>query len=145
MKIYNTIVLLLLLGCSTEVDAQAQLTVKGIVMDDKASALPSVTISLLNAKDSTLLMQTVSQWNGRYEITYSLPGEFLLKYESIGYQTSFSVSFIAKDGQPVHALPVRLKVAFHGLQGVTVSVPAGAIRMYADKMVLNVRTSIHST
>ncbi len=90
MPLSKLIVLLLLIITAFTVNAQSRLTIKGMVLNDKEAAIPSANVSLLNAKDSSLLMQVITKENGKYEIISSLQGNFILKYESIGYKTGFS-------------------------------------------------------
>ncbi len=139
------IVGLLLIICSLKVNAQVKLTIKGVVLNNKEAAIPSANIALLNAKDSSLLMQVITEENGKYEINYSSGGSFILKYESIGYKAFFSSSFLVKQGQSYEASPVQLKPVSYNLDAVIVTSFKKPIEVTADKIVFNVRNSINST
>lgn len=66
--------------------AQAQkFSIKGQVTDTLSSALPSTTVMLLNAKDSTLVNFGVSDLKGFFEIKNVNKGEYLLKVTFVGY------------------------------------------------------------
>lgn len=145
MKIFTFIIFPFLILFATRANAELKLTIKGIVVNDKKAAIPSVNISLLNAKDSTLLIQVTSKENGKYEIVYSLPGDFILKYESIGFKTNFSTSFMVKGGQTYEALPAQLETNSYNLNNVTVTSSRKVIQVNADKMIFNVQNSINST
>jgi hypothetical protein len=78
--------ILLMVLVLAAVAAQAQkFSVKGQVTDTLASALPSTTVMLLNAKDSTLVNFGVSDLKGFFEIRNVNKGEYLLKVTFVGY------------------------------------------------------------
>jgi len=135
----------LLIICSCKLNAQLNLIIKGIVLNDKEAAIPHANVSLFNANDSSLLMQVVTEENGKYEINYSLQGDFILKYESIGYKANFSTSFKLKEGESYEASPVQLKPVSYNLDAVTVTSLKKSIEVTAGKMVFNVQNSINST
>jgi len=145
MTLSKLIVLLLFVICSFRVDAQLKLTIKGVVLNDKEAVIPFANVSLLNAKDSSLLMQVVAGENGKYEIVSSSQGDFILKYESMGYKPGFSSSFILKERQSYEASPVQLKRVSYNLDNVTVISSKKSIQVTAGKMVFNVQNSINST
>ncbi len=67
-------------------NAQAQkFSIKGQVTDTLSSALPSTTVMLLSAKDSTLVNFGVSDLKGFFEIRNVNKGEYLLKVTFVGY------------------------------------------------------------
>lgn len=62
-------------------------SVKGTVMEEgKREALPFVNILLLSANDSSQVGGSVSDIDGRFEISGVRRGEYLLKVQSMGYR-----------------------------------------------------------
>jgi hypothetical protein len=61
--------------------------VKGQLTDTLSSPLPSATIMILHAKDSSLANFGVSSANGRFEIKNLNRGEYIFKVSFVGYRT----------------------------------------------------------
>lgn len=73
--------------------------ISGTVQDNADKPLPAVTISLLSAKDSSLLKTEVTDANGRYEINTGREGNLLIRYSSIGFEPHYSAVFEKRTGR----------------------------------------------
>lgn len=80
MKQFNLTFLLLLAG----VIAYAQQTVSGIVKDEQ-SAIPSATVLLLHAVDSSLALSELTDENGSFTFKNVVDGNYLLDVRFVGY------------------------------------------------------------
>lgn len=125
--------------------AQGQSKVTGKVTDEKNATLSAVTVSLLNAKDSSLVKAAISDAAGKFEIPVSNAGDFLLSYELVGFEKKSSAVFSVKEGQTVTLNTEVLAVAAVKLQGVTITSKKPMIEVKADKTVFNVEASINAT
>jgi hypothetical protein len=67
--------------------------VSGTVKDNKGNALAHVTISLLKAKDSTLVKSEISNTAGKFEMQIPAQQTYLLLYTMVGYQNKYSNIF----------------------------------------------------
>jgi outer membrane receptor protein involved in Fe transport len=67
--------------------AAQKFSVKGEVLDTLNNPLPSATVLLMNAADSTLVNFGVSDTNGMFELKAIDPKEYLFKITFIGYRT----------------------------------------------------------
>lgn len=134
-----------LLMTTTQISAQNKSTVDGNVKDNNGKALESVTVSLLKAKDSTLIKTDITDGNGQFELSASAGGKFLLSYAIVGYDKKFSDHFELQAGQSFHAGAVSLNAAPKKLQDVTVTSRKPMIEVKADKTIFNVENSINAT
>jgi iron complex outermembrane receptor protein len=133
------------LAITTQGFTQSKTTVSGSVRDNSGKALQSVTVSLLLAKDSSLVKADVTDANGQFQISPAKTGKFFLSYTIIGFEKSFSESFELQNGQNYQAASVSLVPAAKKLQDVTVTSRKPMIEIKADKTVFNVENSITAT
>lgn len=142
------IFIICLVGCAQVAFAQGPLnnTVKGSVKDISGKALPSVTVSLLAAKDSLLKKAEVTDDQGRFSIANVKEGKYLLNYSNVGFDKAYSKVFTLKEGESFVSEPVVLKAVASKLQGVTVTTTTKPmIEVRADKTIFNVEASINAT
>jgi iron complex outermembrane recepter protein len=140
--IFTTLIFTTLI--SMQSTAQGPGKISGKVTDGK-KALASVTISLLQAKDSSLVKADASNTAGEFEIPVVKVGDYLLSYTAVGFEKKYSPVYTISDGQTVTAATEALTVAAAKLQGVTVSSKKPMIEVKADKTVFNVEASINAT
>jgi hypothetical protein len=133
------------LAITTQSFAQSKATVTGNVKDNTGKGLPAVSVSLLQAKDSSLVKADVTDANGQFEIVSTRSGKFLLSFSSIGFEKKFSDQFELEAGQTYQAGSATLQVAVKKLQDVTVTARKQMIEIKADKTIFNVESSINAT
>jgi iron complex outermembrane receptor protein len=133
------------LAITTQGFAQSRTTVSGSVKDNSGKALQSVTVSLLQAKDSSLVKADVTDGEGKFQIVSAKSGKFLLSYSIIGFEKKFSETFDLQDGQNYNAPATSLAPASKKLQDVTVTSKKPMIEIKADKTIFNVEASINAT
>jgi iron complex outermembrane receptor protein len=132
------------LAITTQGFAQSKSSVTGSVKESTGKALQSVTVSLLQAKDSSLVKADVSDADGKFQITTAKSGKSLLSYSIIGFEKHFSEAF-ELNGQNFAAPAITLQVAAKKLQDVTVTSRKPMIEIKADKTIFNVENSINAT
>lgn len=133
------------LAISTQSFAQVKTSVTGNVNDNAGKPLAAVTVSLLQAKDSSLAKADVTNTDGQFEIVAPKAGRFLLSYGIIGYDKQYSAPFELQAGQNYNAGSVKLIAAVKRLQDVTVTARKPMIEIKADKTIFNVESSINAT
>jgi hypothetical protein len=136
--------LLILLLSSLQSMAQVPAKISGMVSDINKKGLPAVTITLLLAKDSSLIKADASDAGGKFEIEVIKNDTFLLSYSAVGFETKYSQPFTIQ-GQNFTAATQQLVIAATKLQGVTVTTKKPLIEIKADKTVFNVEASINAT
>ncbi len=139
------IFLFALLCISTQSFSQSKNKVTGTVKSADGKALTAITVSLLKAKDSSLVKADVTDNGGAFEITVLNTGSFLLSYTSVGFEKKYSPLFDLAEGKTYTAPAVTLNTATTKLQDVTVTAKKPLIEIKADKMVFNVENSINAT
>ncbi len=133
------------LALTTQAFAQGRTTVTGTVKDNTGKGLAAVTVSLLQAADSSLVKADVTGTDGRFEIGTNKAGKFLVSYTSVGFEKQFSAPFDLQTGQTFQAGTVTLEVSVQKLQDVTVVSKKPMIEVKADKTIFNVENSINAT
>jgi iron complex outermembrane receptor protein len=114
----------------------------GAITDNNAKALPSASVSLLRAKDSSLIKIAVSNKEGKYEFESLSNGDYLVSVTSIGFQRKFGEKFsISESNQNVQLAGVSLTPAAKNEAEVTVTAKKPFIETKIDKTVVNVDAS----
>ncbi len=146
MKQRIYLIVLLLTAALSQGFSQYKKTVSGVVQDNKGKGLVGVSVSLLKAKDSSLVKVGVSDKDGSFDINTNAAGSFLLSYNTLGFAKQYSKVFDLSTADNYTAATVSLTVATNKLEEVTVtSTKKPMIEIKADKMVFNVESSINAT
>lgn len=121
-------------------EAQTNQKVSGTVTDAESKPVSSATVSLLRAKDSSLVKLAVSGRSGAYEFLSIKEGRYLLSASSVGFGKAYSQQFEVKDNDV--ALPaLSLREAPKDLGNVTVQAKRPFVETKLDKTVVNVDAS----
>jgi iron complex outermembrane recepter protein len=138
-KILSAIVFILL--SSSNLFAQINLT--GSVTDKNTVGLKATTVSLLLAKDSSLVKAAIADSKGKFEINISKADNYILLYSLIGFENYYSTPFITVDGKNIEVENVQLQTK--NLQSVVVVAKKPMIEVKADKTIFNVEQSINAS
>ncbi|MFN8289206.1 MAG: TonB-dependent receptor [Chitinophagaceae bacterium] len=138
-KLIGVLTGLMLLG--TGLKAQK---VTGSVKDDQGKGLDKTTVSLLNAKDSSVSKLAVTNTNGGFTITAPKAGSYLISTSHVGYATYYSKVFEFA-GSDVNLGDISLQKAAESLAAVTVTSKKPMVEVKADKTILNVEGTINAT
>jgi iron complex outermembrane receptor protein len=126
--------------------AQDKAAVKGTINDHKGIALHAATIYLLKSADSSLVKAGIADEKGSYELVALPPGNYLLSFTAIGFETIFSEQFELKAGQSYQVQPMQLSPKAKHLEGFTVTASKKSLmQVKPDKTVFNVASSISAT
>jgi iron complex outermembrane receptor protein len=141
-----SILLLSLFFCvDTKLSAQNKTngTVVGMVKDNQQKPLDFATVSLLKAKDSTLIKGALTDAKGQYKLTGLAAGKYLISVSMVGYQKSFSKPFTISEANAVFTVEnLVLTAGSQQLKGVSVVAQKPLIERKIDRTVLNVENSI---
>jgi iron complex outermembrane receptor protein len=127
--------------CLTFFSVQAQ-KISGIVTDELGKGLDKATVSLLRAKDSSVVKLAISGAEGRFSFQ-SFLGKFLVSVSHVGYMPKYSGSFELSGDVEIPA--IQMTKAATNLQGVSVTSQKPMIEVRADKTILNVEGTINAT
>lgn len=116
--------------------------ISGAVKDQQGKGLDKTTISLLKAKDSSVVKLSVTDNNGRFSFE-SGPGQYLVSASHVGYILLYSKVFDLSSDVVLGDL--NMIKSEGALQGVTVSSKKPMIEVKADRMIVNVEGTINAT
>ena len=142
-QLFTAFLPLVLLSMKTMAQSPGKVT--GKVTDSKNAPVIAATISLLQATDSSLVKTDVSDNQGKFEISVTKAGQYLVSYSAIGFEKKYSALLDVNEGQTVEVPVASLSVAAAKMQGVTVVSKKPMIEVKADKTVFNVEASINAT
>jgi iron complex outermembrane receptor protein len=135
-----TIAFLTVITTATMAQAPLAKGVKGEVGAQKP--VEAATVTLLNAKDSSVVKTAVTDNQGKFEMPLVKNGHFIVNVNAIGFNAYYSEAFDVTDGQPVYTLKsVTLTAANQQLGGVVVTTKKPFIELKIDKTVVNVDAS----
>lgn len=123
--------------------AKAQ-QISGTVKDQSGKGVDKTTVSLLHAKDSSVVKLSVTDNEGRYSFTQTEAGSYLVSVSHVGFMPYISQP-VAVDGTKDVAVPAVSLVKNEGtLGGVTVVSKKPVVEVKADKTILNVEGTINA-
>jgi iron complex outermembrane receptor protein len=118
----------------------------GKVSATNQSALSAATITLLKAKDSSIVKMSVSDADGRYSFDNPPQGRFLLAVSAVGYEKQYSTPFtISPDSSITELATIVLNPRSNNLKAVTVSARKPLVEQKMDRMIVNVDAFISNT
>jgi len=123
--------------------AEAQ-QISGVVKDQQGKGLEKTTVSLLRAKDSSVVKLVVTGDNGKFSINAPQPGRYLLNASYVGYLSSYSLVFDVSGTGSIEVPELTITKATGNLREVTVTAQKPIIEVKADKTILNVEGTINS-
>lgn len=116
--------------------------VAGKVGDANQATINSASVSLLKAKDSTVIKMSVAGKEGRFEFENVPAGKYLILATAVGHRKTFSKPFDLSDGATVEAEAIVLTPATKELGTVTVTASRAPVEQKIDRVVVNVEASI---
>ncbi len=135
----------IVLGCFITSRAQTNITsakVTGSVVDAQGP-VGYTTVSIIKAKDSTIVAGTLTTEAGAYTFDHIRNGIYLVRAQGVGYQSTFSKPFVVSSSTPTITVPViRMISSNRTLSTVSVTAAKPLIEHQADKIVMNVAGSV---
>ncbi len=116
--------------------------ISGTVLDATGKPLDKTTVTLMNAKDSSIVKLAVTNDAGAYSID-AVPGEYLVQTSHVGFGNSYSKPFAVSADVTVPA--TVLSKAGENLSAVVVTAKKPMIEVRADRTILNVEGTINAT
>lgn len=122
--------------------AQAQ-KVTGVVKDQQGKGMEKSTVSLLRAKDSSVVKLAVTGSDGKFVISAN-EGNYLVNITHVGYSPYYSKPFELSGSGDMDLQGIEISKVSENLQGVTVTAQRPIVEVRADKMILNVEGTINA-
>src|SRR6188768_1914264 len=92
--------------------------VSGIVKDQQGKSVPGSTVSLLNAKDSSVVKLAATNNDGQYSFHSIKTGKYLVGITHVGYANSYSSNFEVSGSGETNVPAVALNKLAAELKGV---------------------------
>ncbi len=118
-------------------------SITGSVIDVNKKPIEVASISLLNAKDSTLAMGAVTDLSGNFSIENAKNGTYILGVSNIGFANYYSAVF-SYEGKAVALGSITLNAVQEQLNAVQIISKKPPFEVKADKMIVNVAGSINA-
>ena len=108
--------------------------------------IDAATVSLLKAKDSSLVKAAITDLSGNFSFENVKNGTYLVRATSIGHSKSYSASFTVSENNPVSNVGVlQLIPVDKALKEVVVTSQKPLIERKIDRTIVNVDASITNT
>jgi iron complex outermembrane recepter protein len=118
--------------------------VSGNVKDQQGKALSNSTVSLLTAKDSSVVKLEASNSNGSYTFNGIKTGHYLVSMSHIGYLPVYSAAFEFSGSGTMNVPDLQVVKITGDLKEVVVTSKKPMVEVKADKIILNVEGTINS-
>jgi iron complex outermembrane receptor protein len=117
--------------------------VAGHVIDGNTKTIESATITLLNAKDSTIAKISAANKEGKFVFENVADGLYIVSISAVGHTKGFSESFqVSATNNDITLKTIELVPVAKSLAGVTVSAKRPLIEQKIDRTVVNVEASV---
>ncbi|MEP7256037.1 MAG: TonB-dependent receptor, partial [Ferruginibacter sp.] len=126
------------------INAQTLTKISGQINDNYGKPLPTATVMLHSARDSSLAKTAISDNKGNYEMASIKPGRYFLRSSMVNMQKTSSPVFEVKENETTTAPVITIIPAVKSLAGVTVSSAKPMVEVKADKTILNVEGTINA-
>jgi iron complex outermembrane receptor protein len=142
-KLYNLLLITSLMALAGIAKAQNMPgNVTGSVNEESQKPIESATVSLLAAKDSSVIKSSVSDKSGKFELNNISEGRFLVSVSYIGHKKFFSRKFeISASNKSIALGNIILPNQSNQLKEVSVIGKKPFIEQKADRMIVNVESS----
>src|SRR5215203_3676540 len=120
-SILNSLIIIALIGFTTIAKAQtAGGKIKGQVIDSSQKAIGAATISLLNAKDSSVVKFLAADKTGNYQFENIPAGRYIISVSAVGHNKGYSEIVEIKTDETSNLLKtIELIPQPKGMAGVT--------------------------
>ena len=116
--------------------------ITGVIQDGTGKPSQLVSVSLIKAKDSSLVKVAVTDKNGQYQFENINEGSYLILSTSVGYEKNFSKIFTIDDtNKNIDVAPLAMVQVAKQMSGVVVTAKKPFIETKIDKTIVNVESS----
>lgn len=117
--------------------------VAGKVIDGNTKTIEAATITLLNAKDSSVAKITAASKEGHFVFENVNEGKYLVSITAVGHSKGFSEVFeVTSSSQNITLKTIELVPLAKDMAGVTVTAKKPLIEQKIDRMIVNVEAAV---
>jgi iron complex outermembrane receptor protein len=141
------IVLLILLSSAAYAQPKnanpPNVSIAGTLSNDQGKPVDYATVTLLRAKDSSVVKGTLSTDAGTYAFDHIAAGSYLVAVTNVGYQKAYSPAIEVTGTQLTVTVPaIKMQPGSRNLQTVTITSAKPLIERKADRTVMNIENSV---
>ncbi|MGN6615994.1 MAG: TonB-dependent receptor domain-containing protein [Ilyomonas sp.] len=141
-KVLALLIILAVSSCTLMSFAQSKVNKVNGTVSGNEKAIEAATVSLLKAKDSSLVKAAVTDKTGSFSIEKVADGKYIVMIQAIGYQNYYSEGFEFTPEKTTYTLrSVSLKLATTQVGSVVVTSKKAFIEQKIDKTLVNVDAS----
>ena len=126
--------------CSTILTAQK---ITGIIKEDNGKISNAATVTLIKAKDSSVVKYAATKEDGLYQFIGIPAGNYILKVSHVGFKQKFSDALVLGNDD-ITVPEILLNKLAGNLKEVTVTAERAMVEMKADKTIVNVEGTINA-
>ncbi|MCR6719677.1 MAG: TonB-dependent receptor [Chitinophagaceae bacterium] len=130
--------------CALNLHAQDRGTIEVIIHNSSLQVLPSATVELLKATDSSLVKASVADAKGLAVFENIIFGNYLLRVTETNHQAYYTAVFDFNK-TPYRLPDIQMTAQSREMTGITVTARKPFIQKLSDRIVVNVESSILST
>lgn len=146
MRYLKATLFLLFAFVATRTMGQATgITIVGAVINNNQKDVEAATVTLLNARDSSIVKISVSNRTGSFEFENIPVGTYVVAVSAVGFETAYTNLQVLAESSLVTLKPVQLSPGAQALAGVVVTGKKPPIEVRAGKTVVNVDASPTNT
>lgn len=124
-------------------NSNAQINIRGLVIDAKSEPLANANILLLNPKDSSLVKGSVTSKSGEYNFANIPAGSYFISSTFVGFKQVNTPIFHVENNKPeLNITPLRFAESETQLGEVRITAKKPLFEQKIDRMVINVASSI---
>lgn len=141
-KIKTTLTAMVLLTLSIFSYAQTKSALSGRVADASKVGIASASVTVLRAKDSSVVKLTVTDKEGRFEFASLPDGRFFVNISAVGYAGYYSAPFDVSGAASKDLETVILNVQSKDLKAVAVVARKPLVEQKLDRTIVNVEAAV---
>lgn len=118
-------------------------SISGAILNEQGKPMDYATVTLLRAKDSSVVKGTLSTDAGTYLFDRVASGNYIIAVTTIGYQKGLSAPIEVTGNQKTVPVPaIKMQLSSRSLQTVTIVSSKPLIERKADRTVMNIENSV---
>src|SRR5687768_10719222 len=119
--------------------------INGSIKDEQGKGINNATVSLLHAKDSSVLKLALTKTDGEFSFDAVKAGKYLVTSSHVGYTPVYSAAFDFDGSNSITVPALVTQKASKEIAGITVNSKKPIVEVKADRTILNVEGTINAT
>ncbi|MBE5322341.1 TonB-dependent receptor [Pedobacter sp. MR2016-19] len=122
-------------------DSVAKDQVSGRLLDEHARPLEYTTVTLLVAADSSFVINSLTDPDGKFTFPSVKPGIYKIRVSPIGYSSYTTRPFTVGGNAPVSIAPISIQSSGENLKEVKITASKPLVEAKSDRLIFNVDNS----